>query len=69
MIKIKQNEDLKEQFKKHNLIYPILKSNGFYGLKGSSLLDDKDLRKCELKVLTYLLDKGIVEIDIKNGGF
>ena len=63
MIIIKRNKDIKKQFEEKHLVYPFLKSNGLYGLKGSSQMD-KETEEDSLNILLdYLEERKIIKID------
>ena len=62
-IKINLKEDIQKQFENKGLCYPKKKSNGSYGLSGSTLLDRLTLKESEKAVLNYLKERGIIEIN------
>ena len=66
MIKINLNKNIKEQFDKNGLGYPFLKYNKKYGLKKSSMFENKDLSLCLLAYLKYLYEKSIIDFDNKR---
>ena len=63
MIILPKNKDVKELFEKEGIIYPFKKSNGKYGVKGSSICDNKLLKESLLILIRYLEDNNIVRFE------
>jgi hypothetical protein len=52
--------DIKEQFRKEGLSYPSRKSNGKYGLGGSTLLDRYTEKESLDATIKYLQERNII---------
>jgi len=62
MIWINRDLDIRIQLEKYNLIYPIPKRNGVWGLPNSGELDSNGEEECVNKYLNYLVRKDIIRI-------
>ena len=67
MIIINKTKNIKEQFEKEGLAYPILKTSKKWGLRGSSLLDRETEQSCLNAYIEYLEEKNIIKIILKGG--
>ncbi len=62
MKKINLNEDIKKQFEREGLSYPLLKTSGKWGLRNSTLLDRNTEEESLKAVLEYLKERNIIEV-------
>ena len=62
MKKIYKNQPIKEQLEKIGFAYPTLKANKKWGIRGSSLLDEKTEEGCLKRFLNYLNENNLIEV-------
>lgn len=59
---IDMKKDILKQLEEQDLNVPKLKSNGKYGIEGSTLFDTKELKDTITKLLNYLENRGVIKI-------
>lgn len=59
---IDMKKDILTQLEEEGLNVPKLKSNGKYGIEGSTLFDSKELKDTITQLLNYLENRGVIKI-------